>query len=122
MSQTGQVQTWTNTACTMQIQHYHGRKEQQTSSEGREASQAQPDSYPTHNFQLWREGKGRAFTSFSIYLQMRLSHIRRIHQILGVSKLLILTRPSPSISCGEAKHSPFPLSAGPISLVVLGKG
>ena len=28
-----------------------------------------------------------------------------------------MSRPSPSISCGEAKHSPFPLSAGPISLV-----
>ena len=44
-------------------------------SEGREVSQAQPDSYPTHNFQLQREGKRRAFTSFSIYLQMRKCHM-----------------------------------------------
>ena len=45
-------------------------------------------------------------------------YIRRIHRILGVFKFYERSRPSPSISCGEAKHSPFPLSAGPISLVV----
>ena len=47
-------------------------------------------------------------------------YIRRIQRLLGVFKLLVLTRPSPSISCGEAKHSPFPLSAGPISSVGIG--
>ena len=112
------MQTWTTTACAMQIQHYHERREQQTSSEGREASQAQPESYPTHNFQLWREGKGRTFTSFSTYLQMRKCHISAVST--GYWAFLNYEL-SPAISFhllrgGEAL--PFPLSAGPISFVV----
>ena len=87
MSEMGQVQLLTTTACTMQIKDYHERREQQTRSEGREASQAQPESYPTHNLQLWREGKGRAYYT-DIFLHTptneKVPYVRRIHRILGV--------------------------------------